>query len=120
MTRQQEPRRHHYGRGSPAASSVTAGPVAAEGGPHRDQAIRERLSDGPAPARPRAIPNITIHAFCEAGSTAEALQAASADRRLARVHMEVATGGIGAAVAECAEGRTPNILVVETTLPPAQ
>ncbi len=70
--------------------------------------------------RPRAIPGISIHAFCETGSTTEALQVASADRRLTRAHMEVTSGGIDAAVADCAEGRTPNVLVVETTLAGAQ
>ena len=62
------------------------------------------------------MPGISIHAFCEAAETAAALEAASADRRLARAHMEVSTGGIDAALTDCIEGRAPTVLVVETTL----
>jgi pilus assembly protein CpaE len=122
MTRQQElpELRRHLGPGRPAAPGIAARPATAETEAHRDQAPSERQGpDGPKAARPpRAVSNISIHAYCEAAATAEALQAASADRRLARADMEVSTGGIGAAVAECAEGRTPDILVVETTLSP--
>jgi pilus assembly protein CpaE len=121
MTRPQElpELRRHLGLGRPAAPAIAGGPATAETEAHRDQAPAQRQApDGPPQAgRPaRAIPNVSIHAFCEAPTTVEALQAASADRRLGRAHMEVGTGGISAAVAECAEGRTPDILVVETTL----
>jgi pilus assembly protein CpaE len=77
-------------------------------------------ADAGAPAKPRAVPSITIHAFCEAGATAEVLQAASADRRLARAHLEVSTGGLDAAAQDCADAQAPNLLVVETALPQAQ
>jgi pilus assembly protein CpaE len=63
------------------------------------------------------IPAITIHAFCEGPGAAAALEAASADRRLARAHVQIDTGGIDAAIAECAQGPAPNILVVEVAPP---
>jgi pilus assembly protein CpaE len=77
------------------------------------------------PTSPPAVPKIAIHAFCEASRTAEALQAAARERRLAKVHMVVDTGGIDAALADRAQGkdqgrdqgRAPDILVVETSLP---
>jgi pilus assembly protein CpaE len=119
MTRQQElpELRRHLGLGRPAAPGPAARPAEAE--IQRDPAPAQRQApDGPQARPPRTIPNVSIRAFCETAATAEALQAASADRRLARADMEVSTGGIGAAVAECAEGRTPDIIVVETTLSP--
>jgi pilus assembly protein CpaE len=69
-----------------------------------------------AGARRRAVPGITIHAFYESSGTSATLRSAGADRRLARAHMEVSTGGIDAAAADCDGGQAPNILVVETDL----
>jgi pilus assembly protein CpaE len=118
MTRQPEFRLHpaHARRTGPGMAAL-AGPV--------DNRPARRATAGAAQVpvghvRPRAIPSISIHAFCDTGSTTEALQVASADRRLTRAHMEVASGGIDAAIADCAEGRTPNVLVVEAALPGAQ
>ena len=67
-----------------------------------------------------AIPRLCIHAICEDRRTAEALQAAAIDRRLARVDMEVSVGGVDTAIAQCATGVAPDLLVVETTLPRSQ
>ena len=76
--------------------------------------------DAPAPQKARPIPRISIQAFCEDASTAEVLQAATADRRLAKTHVSVHMGGAPAAVAHYLESPTPNLIIVETTLPRAQ
>ncbi len=73
-----------------------------------------------APQKARPIPRISIQAFCEDASTAEALQAATADRRLAKSHVSVHMGGAPAAVAHYLESPTPNLIIVETTLPRPQ
>ncbi len=73
-----------------------------------------------APQKARPIPRISIQAFCEDANTAEALQAATADRRLAKSHVSVHMGGAPAAVAHYLESPTPNLIIVETTLPRAQ
>jgi pilus assembly protein CpaE len=68
----------------------------------------------------RALRGLSIHAFCEATATATAMQAAAADRRLAKAQVEVTTGGIDAAIAAGACGLdawAPGIVVVETSLP---
>lgn len=72
------------------------------------------------PQKARPIPRISIQAFCEDASTAEALQAATADRRLAKSHVSVHMGGAPAAVAHYLESPTPNLIIVETTLPRPQ
>jgi pilus assembly protein CpaE len=69
------------------------------------------------PAKARPIPRISIQAFCEDAKTAEVLQAARADRRLAKSHVSVYMGGAPAAVAHYLESPTPNLIIVETTLP---
>jgi pilus assembly protein CpaE len=77
-------------------------------------------ADQPAPQKARPIPRISIQAFCEQASTAEVLQSATADRRLAKSHVSVHMGGASAAVAHYLENPTPNLIIVETTLPRAQ
>jgi len=75
------------------------------------------IRDAAAPPKARPIPRISIQAFCEDPKTAEVLQAATADRRLAKSHVSVHMGGASAAVAHYLESPTPNLVIVETTLP---
>ncbi len=88
------------------------------------QAGRELMpvaaEEAPRPEKARPIPRISIQAFCEDAATAEVLQAASADRRLAKSHVSVHMGGAPAAVAHYQESPTPNLIIVETSLPRAQ
>jgi len=83
--------------------------------PKVNQPILEGRGPG-APHKVRAVPRLSMHAFCEDRRTAEALQAAAADRRLAKVDMEVCLGGVAAAIAQCAANAAPDLLVVESTL----
>lgn len=85
-----------------------------------DLAVQGEEYDAPASPKARPIPRISIQAFCEDPRTAEALQAATADRRLAKSHVSVHMGGAPAAVAHYLESPTPNLIIVETTLPKAQ
>ena len=78
------------------------------------------LGDGvldPAAVRARPIPRISIQAFCENGATAEIIQIASEDRRLAKAHVSVHMGGIEAAVAHYQQNPTPNLIIIESSLP---
>ena len=63
----------------------------------------------------RPIPRISIQAFCEDAATAEVLQTATEDRRLAKSHVSVHMGGATAAVAHYHENPTPNLIIVETS-----
>jgi pilus assembly protein CpaE len=67
--------------------------------------------------RARPIPRISIQAFCEGEETAEVLQEAAEDRRLSKTHVSIHMGGIGAAIAHYQENPTPNLIVVESSLP---
>lgn len=68
----------------------------------------------------RPIPRISIQAFCESGDTAEAVQVAAEDRRLAKAHVSVHMGGAQAAVAHYQESPTPNLVIIESALPRAE
>ncbi len=81
-----------------------AAPVPAEYS-HEDEELRDR-------ARP--VPRISIQAFCEDPQTAHALQTVASDRRMAKTHFAVHTGGIDAAVANYVEAPTPNLIILES------
>jgi pilus assembly protein CpaE len=66
--------------------------------------------------RARPIPRISIQAFCEDPSTAEAMQGAADDRRLSKAHVSVHMGGIEAAVAHYQGNPTPNLIIIESSL----
>lgn len=70
--------------------------------------------------RARPIPRISIQAFCEGSGVAEVVQIAAEDRRLSKAHVSVHMGGASAAVAHYEESPTPNLIVVETSLPRQQ
>ena len=66
--------------------------------------------------RARPIPRISIQAFCEQPVTAQVVQAAAADRRLAKAHVNVLMGGIYAAIAHYQENPSPNLVILESML----
>ena len=83
-------------------------------------AVGNGADDVPPHAKARPIPRISIQAFCEDAATAQVLQNATADRRLSKSHVSVHMGGAPAAVAHYLESPTPNLIIVETTLPRTQ
>lgn len=87
------------------------------------------VSDGEAETLPyvpeveggdRPIPAISIRAFYEKPETASLIETASADRRMTRADIEAAQGGLPAAIEYLTHNVTPNLLIVESSLPAAQ
>jgi pilus assembly protein CpaE len=70
--------------------------------------------------RARPIPRISIQAFCEHNNMAGIVQDASEDRRLSKAHVSVHMGGATAAVQHYQESPTPNLIIVESSLPRQQ
>ena len=60
------------------------------------------------------VPRINIHAFCDNQQTAETMQLAAGDRRMARAHTTIQLGGIMAAAQVFQAQATPNVLLVES------
>lgn len=63
------------------------------------------------------LPRISIHAFIENGNTAQMLQAAASDRRLAKTTFDVSMGGIPAAILHLGAAQGANLIVVESVAP---
>ncbi|MHA1525181.1 MAG: AAA family ATPase [Alphaproteobacteria bacterium] len=63
----------------------------------------------------RLVPRISIQAFCETPDFSAIIEEASNDRRLARAHVGIQTGGIAAAVEYYTSAPTPNLVVVESS-----
>jgi pilus assembly protein CpaE len=59
-------------------------------------------------------PRVSVQAFCETVETAAAIQAAGEDRRLAKAHVKIQMGGIGAATEVYRTSPTPNVILIET------
>jgi len=66
----------------------------------------------------RLVPRITIQAFCEHSQTAQLVEAAAHDRRMSKVALTTHNGGIEGAIETYRSNPTPNLIVVETSLPP--
>ncbi|WP_279481040.1 CpaE family protein [Aureimonas sp. SK2] len=79
-----------------------------------DDLLRERLE------ALRPIPRISIQAFCETAEVAQVIEAAGGDRRMAKAHMRVHTGGIRAAAEHYASAPTPNLVILESQFGPAE
>jgi pilus assembly protein CpaE len=76
----------------------------------------EALDDG-RPAQARSVPRITIQSFCDTPEIAGTVEMAASDRRMARAHVKVHTGGLIAAAEFYKSAPTPNLILVESRLP---
>lgn len=76
--------------------------------------IGEDIAKG-ALSEVRSIPRITIQAFCETDSVRQTLEMAASDRRMARAHVSVNSGGIIGAVDYYNSAPTPNLIIVESS-----
>lgn len=66
----------------------------------------------------RLIPRITIQAFCEHSQTAQLVESAVHDRRMSKVALTTHNGGLEGAIETYKANPTPNLIIVETSLPP--
>jgi pilus assembly protein CpaE len=81
---------------------------------------RQNSGDPDAPPPPpddyiAAAPRVSVQAFCETEATAEAVQSAGLDRRLAKAHLTIKMGGMDAAIETYHSVPTPNVIILETT-----
>jgi pilus assembly protein CpaE len=89
-----------------------------EGAPHDGEEPRlTPAAAGLNASEVRPVPRISIQAFCESPDVAAVIEAAGGDRRMARAHVKVHTGGIAAAAEFYQAAATPNLIIVETKLP---
>ena len=79
-----------------------------------DNASAPAASNAAAEAHIAPAPRISLQAFCETVESAAAVQAAGEDRRLAKAHVKIQMGGIGAAIEAFRSSTTPNVILIET------
>lgn len=79
------------------------------------KAAEEPVLDVAAGAR--LIPRITIQAFCEHSQTAQLVESAVHDRRMSKVALTTHNGGLEGAIETYKANPTPNLILVETSLP---
>ncbi len=60
------------------------------------------------------IPRVSIGMFCDNPQSAQVMQAAASDRRMARAHVNIQMGGIPGATQYYAQEPTPNVVIVES------
>ncbi len=77
----------------------------------------ESAAGARSPADVRPVPRISIQAFCDSPDLVAVVEAAASDRRMARTHIKVHTGGIAAAAEFYQAAATPNLIIVESKLP---
>src|SRR3569623_1962502 len=65
----------------------------------------------------RLLPRITIQAFCEHSQTAELVESAVHDRRMSKVALTTHNGGLEGAIESYKSNPTPNLIIIETSLP---
>lgn len=68
----------------------------------------------------RPLPRISIQAFCETEGVANTLERAGDDRRMARTHLKVHTGGVAAAINLYQSSPTPNLVILESREQPRE
>lgn len=68
----------------------------------------------------RLVPRITIQAFCENSQTAQLVESTTHDRRMSKVALTTHNGGLEGAIETYKSNPTPNLVIIETTLPPDQ
>jgi len=76
----------------------------------------EELDPPPPPSDDfiASAPRVSVQAFCETQATAEAVQSAGLDRRLAKAHLTIKMGGMEAAIETYHSVPTPNVIILET------
>jgi pilus assembly protein CpaE len=67
-----------------------------------------------AAAHERAVPRISIDAFCAHPDTLAVMQRAAADRRLSKATVTIHPGGVSEAISFFGQNQTPNLLIIET------
>lgn len=63
------------------------------------------------------VPRISIQAFCERPETAQLIQSASTDRRIAKATVTVSMGGLLGAIEFFQNQAVPNLIIVESLAP---
>lgn len=88
--------------------------------PMKDLTPVDAMFDLPQEGGDRIIPAISINAFCERADTQQMLETAASDRRMSRTVVDFRGGSLPAAIEFLSSNPTPNLLIVESSLPASE
>ena len=77
-------------------------------------ALETTLNSAPENFPVAIVPRISIGIFCDNPQTEQVMQAAAADRRMSKAHVNIQSGGIPAAAQFYGQEPTPNVVIVES------
>ena len=94
--------------GSPQAPAIQSAAIPAES-PIAAPVVETNREGGE-----KALPRISIHAFCERSESAGAIQATTQDWRMARTNLKIYMGGLPAAIEYYHKENTPALILFES------
>ena len=77
-------------------------------------ATESTLAQAPDTSLVALVPRISIGIFCDNPQSAQVMQSAASDRRMARAHVTIQMGGIAGAAQFYTQEQTPNVVIVES------
>ena len=77
-------------------------------------ATESTLAQAPETSLVALVPRISIGIFCDNPQSAQVMQSAASDRRMARAHVSIQMGGIAGAAQFYTQEQTPNVVIVES------
>jgi pilus assembly protein CpaE len=77
-------------------------------------ATESTLAQAPEASLVALVPRISIGIFCDNPQSAQVMQSAASDRRMARAHVNIQMGGIAGAAQFYTQEQTPNVVIVES------
>lgn len=101
-----------HGQLPPAETQIPAGqmPPPVEMGMPDDMMEEEAAREGGE----KALPQISIHAFCDRQESASVINSTTRDWRMKRVNMKIYMGGLPSAIEYYRKENTPSLVLVET------
>jgi pilus assembly protein CpaE len=99
------------------AGDLEGAPPAEDADPSWTAIAAEAFENAGRSGGDQPIPRVTINAFCDRPEVGTAIEAAAGDRRLAKAIVQVASGGIEAALTSLASQASPNLIIIDTTAP---
>lgn len=112
-----QPPAHHAGMAPPPGQAPHPAPGMP---PMQGGAMHAPAQLAPLPVEPskeggeKALPRISIHAFCERSETAGAIKSTTHDWRMSRVNLKIYMGGLPAAIEFYHKENTPGLILFES------
>lgn len=99
---------------APMTPAVEQAPAASNMAPSIESPVTAPQPEAPREGGEKALPAISIHAFCDRNETAGVINDATRDWRMKRTNVKIFMGGLPAAVEFYRKESTPKLILIET------